>query len=155
MTNYHKSNVINGDLFTDDRGTISFINDFNPTNCGVKRFYTIKDHSIGKIRAWHGHVKEAKYVYVPSGTALIGIVPMEYISETDQYILHKDKVEKHILSSTKPKILYIPPLYANGFKSLEQGTIITFYSTSSLEESKNDDIRFNWLDVDIWGENHR
>ena len=60
--------IISGGLAVDDRGVVSFINDFNFSN--VKRFYQVENHRQGFIRAWHGHKKEGKYVYVCQGSAL-------------------------------------------------------------------------------------
>ncbi len=61
------SKLIPGNVFADDRGFLRFINDFNFEN--VKRFYQVENHRQGFIRAWHGHKKEAKYVYVSKGSA--------------------------------------------------------------------------------------
>jgi dTDP-4-dehydrorhamnose 3,5-epimerase-like enzyme len=83
----------------------------------VKRFYQVENHRQGFIRAWHGHVNEGKYVYVANGTALIGVVPLG-----DDAAVPK----KYTLTSEKPQVLWIPPNHANGFKNLEDGTIIMF-----------------------------
>ena len=74
-----------GGIAVDDRGSVRFVNDFNFEN--VKRFYQVENHRQGFIRAWHGHKKEGKYVYVATGTALIGVVNME--TETIQKIQKK------------------------------------------------------------------
>ena len=137
-----KPKILGGGLAVDDRGSVSFVNDFNFSN--VKRFYQVENHRSGFIRAWHGHKNEGKYVYVCQGSALVGVVNME-----------TDKIEKFVLSSKSPKILWIPPGYANGFKSLEENTKIIFYSTSTLEESMGDDIRFDYATWDIWNEEYR
>ena len=42
-----------GGVAVDDRGEVGFVNDF--TFSGVKRFYTVANHSDGFVRAWHGH----------------------------------------------------------------------------------------------------
>ena len=140
--------ILNGGLAVDDRGSVSFVNDFNFKN--VKRFYQVQNHRRGFIRAWHGHKKEGKYVYVAAGTALVGAVPMP---ETE---VDKDTVpETFVISAKCPKILYIPPNYANGFLNLEDKTIIQFFSTSTLDESLGDDIRFEYDKWDIWKENFR
>jgi dTDP-4-dehydrorhamnose 3,5-epimerase len=55
-------NQISGNIAIDDRGSLRFINDFNFE--GVKRFYQVQNHCKNFIRAWHGHIKEAKYVYL-------------------------------------------------------------------------------------------
>lgn len=145
--------VINGGIAVDDRGSLRFVNDFNFE--GVKRFYQVENHRQGFIRAWHGHLKEGKYVYVTSGTALVGAVPLELYEDGKTYILDQNKVKKFVLSASSPKILYIPPGYANGFKNLEDNTKVLFFSTSTLEESKGDDIRFDFDVVNIWGEDFR
>jgi dTDP-4-dehydrorhamnose 3,5-epimerase len=133
---------IDGGLFADDRGFLRFVNGFDFSK--IKRFYQVENHKKGFIRAWHGHKKEGKYIYVASGTALIGLVNLE-----------TEEVSKFTLTSQKPCILCVPPGYANGFKTLEDNTIIMFYSTSTLEESKGDDYRFDWDKWDIWQEDYR
>jgi dTDP-4-dehydrorhamnose 3,5-epimerase len=146
--------TIQGNLFTDDRGTIRFINDFDPYTSGIRRIYHVQDHQVNYIRAFHGHLRENKYVYVAKGTALIAAAKLEYDENIKGYCLSQT-ANKFVLSDTTPKILFIPKGYANGFKTLEQGTIITFYSTSTLEESKGDDIRFDYNTLDIWKEDYR
>jgi dTDP-4-dehydrorhamnose 3,5-epimerase len=134
--------LINGGVSVDDRGSVRFVNDFNFE--GVKRFYQVENHSRGFIRAWHGHKKEGKYVYVVNGSALVGVVNME-----------TEEITKFVLSSQTPKVLWIPPGYFNGFKSLEENTKIIFFSTSTLEESLGDDIREDHDKWNIWNEDYR
>lgn len=139
--------IYNGGLAVDDRGVVSFVNDFNFE--GVKRSYMVENHEIGFIRAWHGHKNEGKYVSVVNGSAIVGA-----ISITQPNFEYKDP-QRYVLSSKKPQILWIPPGFANGFKSLEENTKIIFYSTSTLEESLNDDIRFPHDKWDIWNIEYR
>lgn len=143
--------TIAGGVATDDRGTVRFVNDFDFKN--VKRFYQVQNHRAGFIRAWHAHEKEAKYVYVAKGTALVGAVPLEMMKNKNN--LDKSKIFKSVVSSNNPKVIFIPAGYANGFKSLEEDTIIQFFSTSTLQESLGDDIRFDYDAVDIWKEDYR
>lgn len=150
--------TIVGGVATDDRGTVRFVNDFDFKN--VKRFYQVQNHQAGFIRAWHAHEKEAKYVYVVKGTALIGAVPLEKMKEimtkrNEATFVGDSKIFKTVLSANNPKIVFIPAGYANGFKSLESDTIIQFFSTSTLQESLGDDIRFDYDLVDIWKEDYR
>jgi len=137
-----KAKLITGGLSVDDRGYVSFVNDFNFDK--VKRFYMVENHSRGFIRAWHGHKKEGKYVYVVNGSALIGIVNME-----------TEEIQKFVISSKQPKVLWIPEGNYNGFKSLEENTKIMFFSTSTLEESLGDDIRQDYNKWNIWEEDYR
>jgi len=139
-----KPKLIEGGIAIDDRGQLIFVNDFNFDV--VKRFYVVENFSTNIIRAFHGHLKEAKYALVVSGSAMVAIVQMDDCCKPNK----KNKVNRFILSVRKPSILYIPSGYANGLKSLEENTKIIFFSTSTLEESKNDDYRFPY---DYWGEN--
>lgn len=135
--------LINGGTFVDDRGPLRFVNDFNFE--GVKRFYQVENHERGFIRAWHGHHKEGKYVYVARGSAWIGIVDME----------DEKQAERYILSDKSPKVLFIPPGKYNGFQTLEEGTIILFFSTSTTEESKGDDIRQPYDKFPLFNKDYR
>ena len=137
-----KPELMNGGLAVDDRGMVRFVNDFSFTD--IKRFYQVSNHKRDYIRAWHGHNHEQKYVYVAKGTALVGAVNMQ-----------TEEIFKFILSDKKPCILKIPSGFANGFKTLEEDTQILFFSTSTLQESLNDDIRFPWDKWNIWNEDYR
>ena len=139
---YTEPTLIKGGLAVDDRGSLRFINDFKFE--GVKRFYLVENHKVDFVRAWHGHKKEGKYVYVTSGSALVGVVNME-----------TEEVSKFVLSDKSPKVLWIPPGNYNGFKSLEENTKIIFFSTSTLEESLGDDIREEHNRWNIWEEDYR
>jgi dTDP-4-dehydrorhamnose 3,5-epimerase-like enzyme len=134
--------LINGGISVDDRGSVRFVNDFNFE--GVKRFYQVENHRQGFVRGWHGHRKEGKYVYVVSGSILIGVVD-----------LFTEVLNKYVLSANSPKILWIPPGNYNGFKTLEENTKILFFSTSTLDESLDDDIRVEYDKWNIWEENYR
>jgi len=76
-----------GGLAVDDRGHLKFINDFNFG--GVKRFYQVENHQIGIIRAFHGHLKEAKYVYVVKGSIILCAVPFINTKNPDKKLLLK------------------------------------------------------------------
>jgi dTDP-4-dehydrorhamnose 3,5-epimerase len=99
----------------------------------------VENHEKGFIRAWHGHKNEGKYVYVVSGTALVGVVNLK-----------SESIYRYVFSADKPTILYVPPNHANGFMTLTDDAKLLFFSTSTLEDSLGDDIRFNWDKWDIW-----
>lgn len=134
--------IYNGQQFIDDRGILRFVNDFDFKN--VRRFYQVQNHNKGFIRAWHGHKIEEKYVYVAKGTIWLGIIDME-----------NNSIEKYILSDKDPKILHIPSGKYNGFQTLEDDTIVIFFSTSSINETKNDDIRLPYESFPIFKSEYR
>jgi dTDP-4-dehydrorhamnose 3,5-epimerase len=136
--------LFNGGLAVDDRGQVGFVNDFN--FAGVKRFYTVSNHRRNFIRAWHAHRKEAKYVTVVQGVALIGAVAIDDWERPSK----SAQVTRHVLSANKPAIVLIPAGYANGFMSLTDDALVVFFSTSTLEESLGDDVRYDARYWDIW-----
>ena len=131
-----------GNLAVDDRGTLRFVNDFDFK--GVKRFYQVENFSTKTVRAFHGHMKEGKYVYAVSGSVIMCAVKLTSPTKPSK----KAKVERLVLSSSKPQVVFIPPGYANGFKALEKNTQVMFFSTATLLESQGDDYRFSF---DYWG----
>ena len=147
--------IIDGGKFIDDRGSISFVNDFNFYESDIQRMYYINNLNKDTIRAFHSHIYEGKYVYVLYGSFKIIISPL--IKLNDKYALDKENIKEYILSDEQPKILYIPPGYTNGFKALSDNNGIIFFSTSTLEESNGDDIRFDYkyFGEDIWKNKHR
>ena len=135
--------IIQGGLSVDDRGWLSFVNDFDFSR--VKRFYQVENHSRDTIRAFHGHLVEEKFVYVASGDVMVLLVKLDKVENPDK----KAKIEKYFLSAKSPSILHIPAGYANGFKALSEQTKIIFFSTKSLTDSvQNDDYRYAY---DYWG----
>jgi dTDP-4-dehydrorhamnose 3,5-epimerase-like enzyme len=136
--------LIEGGLGVDDRGQVAFVNEFD--FAGVKRFYVVSNHAQGFVRAWHAHRHEAKYVTVVQGSAIVAAVPID-----DWQAPSRDaKVHRFVLSSDKPAVLFIPAGHANGFMSLTADAKLMFFSTRTVEESRNDDVRYDARHWDPW-----
>lgn len=116
----------------DDRGSVSFVN--KPDLEGFKRFYVVENFSTDTVRAFHGHIKESKGVVVVKGSILLVTAPM-----LDG---RPDKPSRFVLSDKSPHMQRIPAGYANGFRALEPGTRVMFFSTTTIEEAAGDDYRF-------------
>lgn len=129
--------LIEGGCVSDLRGKVSFCNGFDLD--GVRRFYIVENSQVGLVRAWHGHKHEAKYVMILEGEAMIAAVKINNFENPS-----KDaKVHRYLMNAQKPSVLYIPAGYANGFISLTKDAQIIFFSTSTTEDSKNDDYRYD------------
>ena len=135
--------LIPGGLAVDDRGQLTFANAFSFAH--VARFYMVENFSTEVIRAFHGHLKEEKFVFVVSGSAIVAAVGFSDPRNPDRGA----KVHRYVLSNRSPQILHIPAGFANGFRPLEPGTKILFFSSATLADSKDDDYRFA---ADFWGE---
>jgi dTDP-4-dehydrorhamnose 3,5-epimerase-like enzyme len=136
--------LIEGGLAVDDRGELRFVNAFD--FAGVKRFYSVSNHRQGFVRAWHAHKKEAKYALCLQGAVVVGTVPIDNWEHPDPLL----QPRRFVLSAHKPAVLFIPAGYANGFMSLTADAALLFFSTSTLEESKGDDFRYDAHYWDIW-----
>lgn len=136
--------LIEGGLAIDDRGTLAFVNGFSFND--VRRFYIVANHRPGFVRAWHGHRREGKWVTAVDGEAIVCAVRVD-----DWEKPSKDApVYRYVLSAAKPAVLQIPAGYANGFMTLTNNAKLFFFSSATLEESKNDDVRFDARYWDPW-----
>ena len=61
-----KPHIIQGGTFSDHRGTLSYVNDFNFND--IERFYIIGNSDTHPLRAWQGHKLDAKNFYCLSGS---------------------------------------------------------------------------------------
>lgn len=133
--------IICGGIHTDERGTISFVNDFDMAN--IRRFYSIDIPDTTIIRAWQGHKLETKCFYVQKGSFLVCAIKIDNWENPSAQL----RVEKTILHHTESKVLIIPGGYVNGFKALKPNSSLIVFSDFTIEESKNDDYRFK---SDFW-----
>ena len=138
-----------GGLATDDRGSLKFINDFDLAE--FKRFYVVENHARGFVRAWHGHKFEAKAVVCLQGAAVVAGVKIDNWNTPSDGL----PVERMVLSATKPGALHIPAGYANGFMTLTDDAMLMFFSSSTLAESAEDDIRFDARKWNPWSVEER
>lgn len=136
--------LIEGALSVDDRGEVVFCNGFDMK--AVRRFYRVSNHKPGFIRAWHAHKKETKFVLALSGSAVVAAVKIDNWDSPDK----KSAVHRYVLSKKKPAIMVIPAGYANGFMTLSAGTELMFFSDRTLEETKEDDYRYDAYYWDPW-----
>lgn len=119
--------LIYGNIFSDNRGILKFLNDFDMSQ--IVRMYTIEP-KLGVVRAWQGHKFETKWFYVAKGRILVKTLHME-----------TKEINQFQLNNTEPKILEINGGYYNGFESLDADSILIIYSDFDLQKSKKDDFR--------------
>lgn len=94
--------IIKGNLHTDFRGTLRFVNDFNFK--GVKRFYSIHHPDTNIIRAWQGHKKATKHFFVTKGSFLINRIEIDNFEHPAKDLL----VQSKILTDEQSELLIIP-----------------------------------------------
>lgn len=148
-------NILKGGTAIDDRGVLSYLN-VAPLE-KVKRLYAIENFSTDTVRAFHGHAIEEKQVLVVSGAAIVVVAKMsgDFTAPMTCDKLQALKLEdpkRFVFSRMVPQMLLIPAGYANGFRALEPGTKIVFFSTTTIQEAATDDYRFpyDYFGKEIW-----
>jgi dTDP-4-dehydrorhamnose 3,5-epimerase len=145
--------IIPGGLHVDDRGAVSFVNDFHFDD--VRRLYLIENHAPGTVRAWHGHRRQDKWAICVRGAVVVCAVPLEWFDE-----LGRDPARvplyRFTLSEWQPAVLHIPPGYANGAMSLTPGGKTMWFSSLLHGEDPEEEINYpaNVL-PDVWQVNYR
>ncbi|MEB8330286.1 WxcM-like domain-containing protein [Flavobacteriaceae bacterium KMM 6897] len=129
-------NQIEGSQHIDERGRLTFFNAFDMRE--IVRFYEIAPSSTHTIRAWQGHQKEKKWFYCTAGAF---IVNLKKIIDDSSHPINMVS-QRFELNANNPIILAVPGGYASGFKSMVENSKLMVFSNCSLDNSKNDDIRF-------------
>lgn len=140
---YKRPEIICGGIFTDKRGTLRFVNDFDASP--VKRIYTVENADTQVIRAWQAHRYETKFFHVVKGRFVIAWVRLDDFTHPSENL----KADHAILSHANPEVLVVPGGFANGIRALEQDSVLLVMSDKTLEDSKNDNYRFDpalWFD---------
>ena len=129
----------------DHRGSLEFYNDLKLDN--FKRFYIVNNPKKGTVRAWHGHKIEAKLVKVLKGEFVVCTIKIDNWESPNKGI----ESTKFTLNENSG-IVFIPPGYANGAINLVNESSIMYFSSLTLEDSKNDEYRSDsqfrnpWID---------
>lgn len=131
-----ESRVISGGVFTDQRGSVRFINDFNMKE--VVRFYEISPADTVQLRGWQGHKFEKKWFHCIEGGFEVNVVKIDDFENPSK----ATKPIKFVLAAEKPQVLCVPEGHATAFQAHRQDSRIQVFSNFDLTASKNDDFRF-------------
>lgn len=118
---------------------------------GFRRFYVVRNHSRGFVRAWHGHRFERKMVTVVSGAALVCCVRVDDWVRPSVDLA----VDRYVLSAESPSVLSIPAGFANGSMTLTSDAALCYFSDAPIESAGEDDIRFPAHYWDAWAVSER
>lgn len=132
-----KIQIFKGDVFKDERGSVSFVNDFKFKD--IERFYIITNAPDHPIRAWQGHKFDTKNFYCIQGAFKISFVKIDNWDSPSANL----KVESVLLQENSNIVLSIPAGFANAIQSLEVNSRLMSFSTLALDKVKEDDIRFH------------
>ena len=129
--------IISGGNHTDERGKIDFINDLDMS--AIKRVYFTTHFKTDVVRAWQGHKIESRWFICVKGSFKVKLVAIDDWESPSENL----KTLNYTLSESEPAALYIPNGYVNGFKALEENSKLMVMSNFRLNETENDQFRFD------------
>lgn len=128
--------IINGGSHTDERGTITFVNDFDMQL--VKRFYRIKHYDTSIVRGWRGHKIEQRWFHVSTGAFEVRFIKIDNWKSPSQDL----KREIMVLRADENAVLHIPAGYASAIKAVEVNSEIIVFADYAIDHAKHDDYLF-------------
>ena len=145
MTESSTPLLLNVGKSEDHRGNVEFYNELKLDY--YKRFYIVSNPIEGTVRAWHGHKIEEKLIKVLKGEFLICLVKVD---NWDQPSKNLEILEYKLNENSG--LLYVPSGYANGAINLNSDSKVMYFSSLVLEDSINDDYRFDSKYWNPWEE---
>lgn len=133
--------IIEGGVFQDQRGSVSFVNDFKFDD--IKRFYVISNSEQNPVRAWQGHKLDTKNFYCTKGSFRVSIVEIDNWENPSKDL----EVRNFVLKASESKVLQIPAGYANAVQALERDSQLLSFCTLPLDRAAEDDVRY---DKQMW-----
>ena len=127
--------IIKGNHHKDDRGTLTFNNDFNAL--GIKRVYTIENESLDFLRAWQGHQIEQRWFSAVAGSFKIKLIEIDDWKNPTKDLT----ILEFILNSENLDILHVPRGFATSIQSLEDHSKLLLFADYQLGEIQ-DEYRF-------------
>lgn len=125
--------LIQGGMHTDARGSLRFCNDFDMSV--VKRFYTISNSSEQPVRGWIGHKRETKWFFPLKGTSIIEVEAMDLATKDTE-----NTKFSIVLDADKPSVLKVEP--GNWFCIKQDGNAeVMVFSDCKIGEFEGDDFR--------------
>ncbi|MDG1709830.1 MAG: sugar epimerase [Schleiferiaceae bacterium] len=127
-----KPELIEGDIFSDSRGRLFHINDFDLSP--VKRMYVIENKSVFQYRGWKGHSVERRWFYCSVGSIELHVTPVSSFETNDP------KIKIYNLSHEKMEILFVPRGYATLIKQGHDKSRLLVMSDYLLGDSNDEDL---------------
>jgi dTDP-4-dehydrorhamnose 3,5-epimerase-like enzyme len=142
--------LLNIQSINDDRGLLIPFSDEIDHDL-FHRCYIVENYGKNIIRGLHYHKLEIKIFTIVSGAAKFVTMklPAEVAARNDDKEIRKyienntESIKSWVISSRHHGVLIVPALYANGWISLEDHTILVSLSNLIHEQAKMDDIRIN------------
>lgn len=131
-----RPNINKGNSHTDERGIITFNNDYDATE--VKRIYFIENKDVNFVRGWQGHKVEQRWFSAVQGSFKITTIAIDDW-ENPSNTLDKDEF---ILKASNFDVLHVPQGHVTSIQALEDKARLMAMSDYNLGSVK-DECRFD------------
>lgn len=128
--------VINGGSYSDNRGDVTYNNDFDLSS--IKRIYSIQNVNTSLVRAWQGHAIERRWFSVVKGSFEIKLIKIDNWENPTKSM----EVFSRILNDKNFDVLYVPGGYVSSIKALEENSKLLLMSDYRLGDIE-DEYRFD------------
>lgn len=122
----------------DTRGRLGYSNDFDLLR--FKRCYHIFHDDRDAIRAWQGHKIETKAFWVTQGSFNLSLIEIDDFSNANANL----DIHNYELNFSQPRIIVVPPGWANGLKANEKKSSVMVFSDKNLIEASQDNYRWEF-----------
>ena len=131
-----KPKVINGGSYSDNRGVVTYNNDFDMSS--IKRIYSIQNVNTSFVRAWQGHAIERRWFSVVKGSFEIKLIKIDNWENPTKSL----EVFSIVLNDKNFDVLYVPGGYVSSIQALEENSKLLLMSDYRLGDIE-DEYRFD------------
>ena len=128
--------VINGGSYSDNRGDVTYNNDFDMSS--IKRIYSIQNVNTSLVRAWQGHAIERRWFSVLKGSFEIKLIKIDNWENPTKSL----EVFSIVLNDKNFDVLYVPGGYVSSIQALEENSKLLLMSDYRLGDIE-DEYRFD------------
>lgn len=127
--------LIKGERFEDERGCITYNNDFDAS--AVKRIYIIQNKNTELVRGWQGHRIEQRWFAAIHGAFEISVIQIDDFQNPSKNLT----VTKYQLTDKSLTYLHIPGGYVTAVKASKEGSKLLVLADYAMGEI-SDEYRF-------------
>src|SRR5690606_28985022 len=123
--------LLNGNIYADDRGVITFNNGFDASE--IKRIYTIENISTDFVRGWQGHKTEQRWLACMNGKFKISALEVDDFDTPYQTLIP----EVFDLDTKRLDFLHIPSGHITEIKALEEHSkplVLADYKLAEIQD---------------------
>lgn len=123
--------VIEGDCYSDMRGSLFFNNEFDASK--IKRIYIIENIDLEFVRGWQGHKIEQRWFSAISGKFKVDLIKIDNWDQPTKGL----KVFSFVINSDKLNVIHVPQGYVSSLQSLESNSkllIMADYLLGEIED---------------------